>query len=488
MQIGPYQVIILCLQQQSMHLKKLFVLLLSLTVLAACDDARTHLEQIQERGELRVVSRQGLTSYYQKSPQEMAGFEYELAQQFANELNVDLTIIIPQSLGDMLRMLEQGEADIAAAGLTVTPERQEKMRFGPVYHEVSQQLIYRNGAKRPRNITQLGNGQLEVLADSSHVEHLQTLKKEVPGLSWVANDDIDSSGLLELLRLELIDYTIADSNEMSASQGLYPELRVAFEISDPQPLAWALKKGRDVSLYREVISFFDAIEDDGFLNRLIERYYGHIRRFDYVDTRTIHRRVLTHLPAYQDWFMQAGEQYDFDWRLLAAIAYQESHWNPRAVSSTGVKGLMMLTRATAEEMGVDDRENPKQSIMAGAAYLDLMRERLPERIQEPDRTFMALAAYNIGMGHLEDARILTQSHGGNPDRWTNVRENLPLLAQKNWFEKTRYGYARGGEPVRYVANIRRYYDIMLQHNTVNPERVTPLEPPAGPSQSLPAAL
>lgn len=488
MQISPYQVIILCHQQQSMHLKKLFVLLLSLTVLAACDDARTHLEQIQDRGELRVVSRQGLTSYYQKSPQEMAGFEYELAQQFANELNVDLKIIIPESLGDMMLMLDQGEADIAAAGLTVTPERQQKMRFGPVYHEVSQQLIYRNGAKRPRNIAQLGNGQLEVLADSSHVEHLRALKKEVPGLSWVANDDIDSSGLLELLQLELIDYTIADSNEMSANQGLYPELRVAFDISDPQPLAWGLKKGRDVSLYREVINFFDTIEENGFLNRLTERYYGHIRRFDYVDTRTIHRRVLTHLPAYQDWFMQASEQYDFDWRLLAAIAYQESHWNPKAVSSTGVKGLMMLTRATAEEMGVEDREDPEQSIMAGAAYLDLMRERLPERIQEPDRTLMALAAYNIGMGHLEDARILTQSHGGNPDRWTDVRENLPLLAQKKWFEQTRYGYARGGEPVRYVANIRRYYDIMLQHNTVNPERVTPLELPVGPSQSLPAAL
>lgn len=471
-----------------MPLKKRLVFLLSLLVLSACNDARPHLEQILERGELRVVSRQGLTTYYQKSAQEMAGFEYELVKEFADKLNVDLKIIIPESIGDMLRMLEQGEADIAAAGLTVTPERQQKMRFGPVYHEVTQQLIYRNGAKRPRNIAQLGNGQLEVLADSSHVEHLQALKKEVPSLNWTANDDIDSSGLLELLQLELIDYTIADSNEMSATQGLYPELRVAFDISDPQPLAWGLKKGPDVSLYREVIAFFDSIEENGYLDRLIERYYGHIRRFDYVDTRAINRRVLTHLPDYQAWFIDAGEQYDFDWRLLAAIAYQESHWNPQAVSSTGVKGLMMLTRATAEEMGVDDRQDPKESIMAGAAYLDLMRERLPDRIAEPDRTWFALAAYNIGMGHLEDARILTENNGGNPDRWTDVRENLPLLSQKEWFEKTRYGYARGSEPVRYVANIRRYYDIMLQHNSVNPPPVPLIEPPAGPSQSLPAAL
>ncbi|HET8807930.1 MAG TPA: membrane-bound lytic murein transglycosylase MltF, partial [Methylophaga sp.] len=357
-----------------------------------------------------------------------------------------------------------------------------------VYHEVTQQLIYRNGTKRPRNIAQLGNGQLEVLADSSHVEQLQRLKKEVPGLDWIVNDNIDSTGLLELLQLELIDYTIADSNEMSANQGLYPELRVAFDISDPQPLAWALKKSRDISLYQEVINFFDTIEENGFLDRLIERYYGHIRRFDYVDSRAINRRILTHLPEYQEWFMQAGEQYGFDWRLLAAIAYQESHWNPQAVSSTGVKGLMMLTRATAEQMGVEDRQDPKQSIMAGAAYLDLMRDRLPERIQEPDRTWMALAAYNIGMGHLEDARILTETNGGNPDRWTDVRENLPLLTQREWFEKTRYGYARGNEPVRYVANIRRYYDIMLQHNTVNPTEIMPIEPPTGPSQSLPAAL
>ena len=477
-------------QRQSIILKKRLVLLLVLTVLtlSACNDSRTHLDQILERGELRVVSRQGLTTFYQRTAHEMAGFEYELVKHFADELNVKLKIIIPESLGDMLRMLEHGEADIAAAGLTVTAERQQRMRFGPVYHEVTQQLIYRNGSRRPRNIAQLGNGQLEVLADSSHVEHLAALKNEVPELTWIENDDIDTTGLLELLQLELIDYTIADSNEMSATRGLYPELRVAFDVSDPQALAWGLKKGPDVSLYREVINYFENIEENGFLDRMIERYYGHIRRFDYVDSRAINRRVLTHLPEYQDWFTEAGEEYDFDWRLLAAVAYQESHWNPEAVSNTGVKGLMMLTRATAEEMGVDDREDPEQSIKAGAAYLDLMRKRLPERIMEPDRTWMALAAYNIGQGHLEDARRLTQMNGGNPDRWADVRENLPLLSQKEWFDKTRYGYARGGEPVRYVANIRRYYDIMLQHNSINPEQPLQVEPPAGPTQSLPAAI
>ncbi|AFJ02762.1 Transglycosylase, Slt family [Methylophaga frappieri] len=462
--------------------------LICLGIATACNDDRTHLDRILERGELRVATRTGLTNYYEKTPGEFSGFEYELAQHFADTLGVDLNMIVPANLSEMLTMLDDGRADIAAAGLTMTPERQQKMRFGPVYHEVTQQLIYRNGAKRPRNIANLGNGQLEIIANSSHEEHLIALQKEIPDLSWIPNHDADSQELLGLIELELIDYTITDSIEFAAIQGSYPELRVAFDVSDPQPLAWGLAKGPDVSLYREVMRYFEQIEEKGFLDKLIERYYGHIRRFDYVDTRAIHRRILTHLPDYESWFMEASSVNNFDWRLLAAIAYQESHWNPTAVSSTGVKGLMMLTRATAEEMGVTDREDPYQSIMAGSAYLDEMRKRLPERIQEPDRTWLALAAYNIGLGHLEDARILTQKNGGNPDRWSDIRENLPLLAQKKWFEQTRYGYANGGEPVRYVANIRRYYDILLQHENINPIPPPVITPPEGPSQALPAAL
>lgn len=467
-------------------MKKLGFFIVTICLLVACSDAKPHLEEILERGELRVLSRYGPTSYFVQGDQ-LAGFEYELAQQFADYLNVRLKIIVPDSLSSMLTQLEQGRADMAAAGLTVTPERRQRYRFGPVYHEVTQQLVYRAGTSRPSDITELGGRILEVVADSSHVENLQLLRQEIPELYWAENHELDSSALLELVQLEMIDFTVADSNELAANQTLFPELRVAFDISDPQPLAWMMPASEDGTLHREMIAFFNYLDENGELDKLIEKYYGHIRRFDYVDTRAIHRRLITHLPQFHHLFKEAGEMYGFDWRLLAAIAYQESHWNPNAVSATGVRGLMMLTQATATELGVENREDPKESIFAGARYLVQMKSRLPDRISEPDLTWLGLAAYNIGLGHLEDARRLTEQNGANPDLWTDVREHLPLLAKQKWYSQTRFGYARGGEPVRYVDNIRRYYDILLHHQiSADSPPVTPAT--SDPIQSLPAAL
>ncbi|MCX4188339.1 membrane-bound lytic murein transglycosylase MltF [Methylophaga sp. OBS4] len=465
-------------------MKSITLFLLAVCLLSACGEAQPHLEEIRERGELRVLSRYGLTSYFVKGDT-LAGFEYELAQRFADRLNVKLKIIVPDNLGNMFKLIEQGQADIAAAGLTVTQQRKDHIRFGPVYHEVTQQLVYRHGNTQPQDITAITDSQLEVVADSSHVEQLQSLQEEIPELDWTENKELDNSGLLELVQLEMIDYTVADSNEIAANQELFPELRVAFDISEPQPLAWAMPLSEDNSLYLEVLDFFQEMEASGELDRLIEKYYGHIRRFDYVDTRAIHRRIQTHLPLYKDMFQQAAEEFGFDWKLLASMAYQESHWNPDAVSSTGVKGLMMLTQATAREMDVTDREDPRQSIFAGAGYLASIYTRLPERIIEPDRTWFALAAYNIGMGHLEDGRVLTQQLGKNPDSWPDVREHLPLLSKQKWFSQTRYGYARGSEPVRYVQNIRRYLDI-LSH--LDDSTLTQPQTPQPAEQTLPAAL
>lgn len=467
------------------NLRRLIIFLLAACMLTACNEAQPHLQEIQDRGELRVLSRYSLTSYYVKGDT-LAGFEYELAQRFAERLGVKLKIIVPDNLGDILSLIEEGKADLAAAGLTITEQRRDRIRFGPVYHEVTQQLVYKHGNTKPEDITDIIDGQLEVVARSSHVEQLQSLQEEIPELDWRENEELDNSGLLELVQLELIDYTVMDSNEMSANQSLFPELRVAFDISEPQPLGWAMPLSDDDSLYLEVLAFFQEMEASGELDKLIEKYYGHIRRFDYVDTRAFHRRIQTHLPRYKDLFQQAAEQFYLDWHLLAAIAYQESHWNPEAVSSTGVKGLMMLTRATAKDMAVTDREDPEQSIFAGAGYLASIYKRLPEGIQPPDRIWFALAAYNIGMGHLEDARVLTEVQGKDPNLWSDVRESLPLLSKHKWFSQTRYGYARGSEPVRYVQNIRRYLDILLHYEDQAVPVITP-EPEAG-QEPLPAAL
>jgi membrane-bound lytic murein transglycosylase F len=159
-------------------------------------------------------------------------------------------------------------------------------------------------------------------------------------------------------------------------------------------------------------------------------------------------------------FRKYAKKYDLDWRMLVAIGYQESLLNPDAVSPTGVRGLMMLTRKTAKEMGIKNRLDPENSIKGGAKYFDITRKSIPDEVKEPDRTWFALAAYNVGFYHLEDARIITEKRGLDPNKWLDVKTSLPLLAQRKWYKDTKYGYARGWEPVRYVENIRSYYDIL----------------------------
>jgi len=152
---------------------------------------------------------------------------------------------------------------------------------------------------------------------------------------------------------------------------------------------------------------------------------------------------------------------------LAAIGYQESHWKARARSRTGVRGLMMLTRTTAKEMGVKNRLNAEQSIKGGSAYFAKLKKRF-EHINEPDRTWIALAAYNVGAGHVRDAQKITEKQGGDPERWMDLKERLPLLAQKKYYKKTQFGFARGYEPVEYVQNIRRFYDLLVWREQPEP--------------------
>ena len=212
----------------------------------------------------------------------------------------------------------------------------------------------------------------------------------------------------------------------------------------------------------ELEDWFDNIEDNGFLDSWRERYFGHVEIFDYVDIRAFHRRIKHRLPKYKKTFVKAAEKYKLPWTLLAAQGYQESHWRDNAKSPTGVRGIMMLTLNTAKSVGVKSRLDPVQSIYGGAKYLRRMIKRIPDSVHEDDRVWYALAAYNVGFGHLRDARTLAERLGKNPDRWVDLKEVLPLLAQKQYYKTLKYGYARGTEPVRYVQRIRNYRQVLEQ--------------------------
>ena len=244
------------------------------------------------------------------------------------------------------------------------------------------------------------------------------------------------------------------------NQVYFPNVRVAFDLGDGRDQRWAVAAGEDNSLLNEINEFIDKVHKNGTLQRLKDRYYGHVDVLGYVGAYTFAQHLQQRLPRYEKHFKTSAKKEQVDWRLLAAIGYQESMWQAEVTSKTGVRGLMMLTQRTAQAMGVSNRLDPRQSIEGGAKYFMHVKRELDDDIEEPDRTWFALAAYNVGGGHLDDARKLAKREGLNPNKWLDVKKMLPRLSQKQWYSKTRYGYARGGEPVHFVANIRRYYDIL----------------------------
>jgi membrane-bound lytic murein transglycosylase F len=450
------------------------------------------LDKIKAAGVLKVLTRVDPTTYY-KNSDVYTGLEHDLVQLFAKQLGVEVEFIIPATFGDILTDIATAKADIAAAGITVTAQRTKTMRFSPGYYQATEQVIYRSGNPRPKNANNLAEGIIEVTAGTSYVDTLKAYQEKIPKLSWTVNNELDTNGLMYLVNEGLIDYTIADSNQVLLIRRFYPELNIAFDLTKPRQLAWALTPSTDNSLFDEVNRFFERIKKDKTLAQLIEKHYGHADTLNYVDNCTFRQHRKSRLPLYQKYFAAAAKQYKIDWRLLAAIGYQESHWQDNAISPTGVEGIMMLTNDTAELLKIKNRKDPVQSIEGGARYFQQRIKLLDETIHEPDRTWLALASYNVGIGHIYDARLLTKQQGGNPNKWLDVKQRLPLLADEKWHSKTKYGFARGNEPVQYVENIRGYYDLLVwltEENQIKKQvmEVKTYAPPTSVTQSNPTTL
>ncbi|PHM46264.1 cystine transporter subunit [Xenorhabdus mauleonii] len=412
------------------------------------------INKILARGELRVSTiRSPLITLNNKN--EPTGFDYELTKRFADYLGVKLVIKFRTNINQLFNDLENDKADFLAAGLIYNKERLAQTRTGPAYSLVLQQLIYRKGTTRPRSFADL-KGKLIVTAGSAHVSELKKWKEDsFPDLTWEETSHENTQQLLEQLSDGKIDYTISDSISVALQQRIHPNLAVAFDVSEERPLTWYLKRNGDYSLNSAMLDFFSMLAENGIMSRLQEKYFSHVGSFDYFDTISFIRAINKLLPTYQPLFEKyAGP---LDWQLVAAIAWQESHWDPLATSPTGVRGLMMLTRPTAEWAGIRDRLDPEESVKGGMAYLHYLMDRLPKTIPEDERIWFALAAYNMGYGHILDARKLTAAQKGNPDSWLDVKTRLPQLSKKKYYTNTMYGYARGYEAYRYVENIRRYY-------------------------------
>jgi membrane-bound lytic murein transglycosylase F len=386
------------------------------------------------------------------------GFEFELAKAFADHLGVGLKVKVCNSWGELLPSLDEETGDFVAASLTVMPSRLELADFSKEYLCVQQMVITHKDNLQINSVEDLVGKTIRVRGETSYEERLNQLKKNRFDITIKAPHNVSTEEIVEDVAKGRTDITVADSNVALLNRRYYPDIRIAFPIGKPQSLGWAVKKGEGALLDR-INTFFDKIKQDGTFDEIYKQYYAYVEEFDHLDIKKFQQRIKTRLPKYEQIIRNACERHGFDWRLVTALIYQESQFNPLARSFTGVKGLMQLTLPTAREMGIENRLDPEQSIMGGVRYLRKLYD-LYDQAQGPDRLLIALAAYNVGKGHVLDARRLAWKMKLNPNKWSSIEKTLPLLSNRKYYKQSRYGYCRGSEPVFHVQSILTYYDIL----------------------------
>ncbi len=440
------------------HTSCQLLLLSFILALSGCSDGLSQLERIQSRGILRAALIATPPLYF---PDEslIRGYDYEIISAYAKSIGVKLEIIRAETAGEIVTKLKQGKAHIGIAG-SLPPYVDDEILSGNDYNEDEWYVIGHRDDPLPKSIEDITPSTIIVAKDSKPSLVLSDIKPDYPSLFWLELPNGSNRQVLEQVNKGNFRLSVISADIYTYYRYLYPETKIAFTLPKKYSSHWLTYNDEDKSIYNSMNKFISQYKAAGKLERRYNTYFRHLNVFNYVDILYYLKRIKTSLPEFNAYFKEAAKNSKFDERFLAAISYQESHWNEEARSRTGVRGLMMLTQDTAKRVGVEDRLDPEQSVMGGAKYLGILKESLSKQIKEPDRSWMTLAAYNVGLGHLEDARIITESQGDNPNLWIDVEKHLPKLSEKKWHKKTKYGYARGHEPVEFVRRVRRYYDIL----------------------------
>lgn len=399
-------------------------------------------DEVTERGTLRVIGVVGPTTFLPHGAEGARGLQYELLRKFAENLHVTLIIEQAPNAESVVRALKSGDADIGITGLASDDPRLASIQISEPYLEVKQQLIKRTEV----DTTSLSTARIAVSKNSAEAKELAV---ENPQADIIEVRNATAEQLLNLVNSGDVDFAVMNDAEFAAHRAVFPQLTVASALQTAH-LAWAVRP-KDKRLLGFANRFLRHANEDGTLTRLTA-FYGQGNTFNTFGVKTFQRDMQDRLPLYKSTFQQQANKQAMDWRLLAAIGYQESKWDSTAISPTGVSGLMMLTKVTAKAMGVTNRDNPRQSIEGGAAYYKIIADKLPTTVHEPDRTWMTLAAYNMGPAHVLKARKITKAKGDDPDKWLDVSRHLRQLP-------------RAGQALVYVQEVRRYYDALLMTTT-----------------------
>ena len=454
--------------------------------------------------ELVVLIRPGPIAYFLDPDGTLAGFDVELARMFAAEKKLPLRFVLTDSTAQVMAAIANGEATIGAGGLYRPPPgplrsaltaktgsaSQARERDGAPhdvlwtagYASAEPVVIYNREGYKPANWRDLDGETVAFVADGGFETEIAAARNAHPGIRWEGQTLPSVAGLIAQVSDGAVNYAIVGSLAAALARNVYLDFDIAFPAGGKREIAWVVAP-RLMPLKRELDLFLARLKRDGTLARLAERYIPDSRQIQRMDAGALQESVRTILPQYRAMFYAAQEKTGIEWRLLAAIAYQESKWDPQATSATGVRGIMQITEDTAKHLGLRDLTDPEQNVIAAARYFRDLKSKLPARIQEPDRTWLALAAFNIGLGHLEDARILAQKQKLNPDRWSDVKRVLPLLALPEYYGDAKLGYARGGMPVAFVDRVRGYYDVLLAREAPHQPRLRMLSDAAEPSSA-----
>lgn len=458
---------------------KLVLLGVSLCFLNSCDESRkaekhvADLPEILERGELIAITSYSPMSYFVYKG-EVMGYEYELLQLYGDYLGLPVSIRLARDFDEMIDMLDRGEGDMIAYGLTITSERREKLAFTDPFNTTRQVLVQRKpeGWRRMmlhrieqtlvRNPIDLAGDTVHVRRGSAYVSRLHNLSAEIGADIPVieAGPGVTTEELISMVAEGQIKYTVSDENIASIQSAYYRDLDVATAISLPQQTAWALRPS-SVLLQESLNAWMEEARDEVDFYVIYNKYFENRRAFRSRYASDYFLLAGGNISPYDELFRAHAARIGWDWRLLAALAFQESRFDPDAKSWAGAVGLMQLMPNTAEEFGANDPYNPVQNISAGAAYISWLDDYWKKHIEDPEeRLHFVIASYNTGQGHVQDARRLTAAHGENPDVWHGQVEQYMLKkSNPEYFnmEEVRYGYASGIEPVNYVNNIFEVY-------------------------------
>ena len=409
--------------------------------------------------DLIVAVSSGPLTYYPDDQGAILGLEHDLIEAFALELGVGVKyLVVPPD--EIAATLDAGKAHLGVAWLPAPADSQQKAT--PPILQTADVLVQHEASLPLDDKDDLRGRTVHAMPGSRQLATLRDLQKQLPDLQVVEYKDSDLFGLLEALGKRKVELVAIDSTLIQIAAQFVPSLQATLELNENRPVVWWLGAHPNVELLARINTFVERVQRDGTLLKIEDRYFGHVRRLKQVDIVTFLGRVETVLPKLRKHFQAAQMSYGIDWRLIAAVAYHESHWEAEATSPTGVRGIMMLTEDTADRLGVGNRLDARDSIMGGARYLNLLKEMQPADVAEPDRTWLALASYNIGPGHFNAARALARLQGADPTAWYEMKQILPLLAQPKYYERVKSGRARGGEAVLLVENIRAYYDILAR--------------------------